>query len=80
LPVRRWLGGFRRRIFHVLVQERNCKTKIAPQDATKAAVGISYFVAALTGLLAVLSIVYRHQSGTFYFAERGTSHIAATQS
>ena len=33
--------------------------KDSAEDATKAAVGISYFVASLTTLLAVLSIVYR---------------------
>jgi hypothetical protein len=32
--------------------------KHSAEDATKAAVGISYFVAGLTGLLAVLSLVY----------------------
>ena len=31
----------------------------AAEDATKAAIGISYFVAALTGLLAILSLIYR---------------------
>lgn len=34
--------------------------KDSAEDATKAGVGISYFIAGLTGLLAVLSIVY-HQ-------------------
>jgi hypothetical protein len=34
--------------------------KHSAEDATKAAVGISYFVAGLTGLVAVLSLVY-HQ-------------------
>jgi hypothetical protein len=33
--------------------------KETAQDATKAAVGISYFIAALTGLLAMLSLVYQ---------------------
>jgi hypothetical protein len=32
--------------------------KGSAEDATKAAVGISYFIAAVTGLIAVLSIVY----------------------
>ena len=37
---------------------RQIEDKESAEDATKAAVGISYFVAALTALVAVLSTVY----------------------
>jgi hypothetical protein len=37
---------------------KEIEDKDSAEDATKAAVGISYFVAALTALLAVLSLVY----------------------
>ena len=38
---------------------RQIDDKESAEDATKAAVGISYFVAALTALVSVLSIVYQ---------------------
>ncbi len=37
---------------------KEVEDKDSAVDATKAAVGISYFIAAVTGLIAVLSVVY----------------------
>ena len=39
---------------------RKIEDQESAKDATKAAVGVSYFVASVTGLLAILSIGYRH--------------------
>jgi hypothetical protein len=37
---------------------KEIEDKDSAEDATKAAVGISYFIAAVTGLIAVLTLVY----------------------
>jgi hypothetical protein len=37
---------------------KEIENKDSAEDATKAAVGISYFIAAVTGLIAVLTLVY----------------------
>jgi len=39
---------------------KDVDTKDAAHDATRPAVGVSYFIAAATGLFAILSIVYGH--------------------